>query len=44
MQPAGTIDAAMSRAVDAARPGDRVVVFGSFHTVGPALVSLGVPL
>ena len=27
-----------------ARPGDRVVVFGSFHTVGPALVALGVPL
>lgn len=25
-----------SRARDLARPGDRVVVFGSFHTVGPA--------
>jgi folylpolyglutamate synthase/dihydropteroate synthase len=24
-----------------ARPGDRVVVFGSFHTVGPALEWLG---
>jgi dihydrofolate synthase/folylpolyglutamate synthase len=26
---------------DLARPGDRVVVFGSFHTVGPALAWLG---
>ncbi len=26
---------------DAARPGDRIVVFGSFHTVGPALDWLG---
>ena len=44
MQPSGTIAEAMARARGDARPGDRIVVFGSFHTVGPALVSLGVPL
>ena len=27
-----------------ARPGDRIVVFGSFHTVGPALAALRIPL
>ena len=44
MQPSGSIAEAMLRARAAARPGDRILVFGSFHTVGPALVSLGVPL
>ena len=44
MQPAGTVAEAMSRAADRARPGDRILVFGSFHTVGPALVALDVPL
>jgi dihydrofolate synthase/folylpolyglutamate synthase len=34
---AGTVPEAMHRAAAAARPGDRVVVFGSFLTVGPAL-------
>ena len=32
------------RAAAAARPGDRIVVFGSFHTVGPALAALRIPL
>jgi dihydrofolate synthase/folylpolyglutamate synthase len=44
MTPAGEVPAALARAAAAARPGDRVVVLGSFHTVGPALASLGVPL
>jgi folylpolyglutamate synthase/dihydropteroate synthase len=44
MTPAGEIPAALARAAAAARPGDRIVVMGSFHTVGPALASLGVPL
>jgi dihydrofolate synthase/folylpolyglutamate synthase len=44
LQPAGTVPEAMNRAASLARPGDRVVVFGSFHTVGPALASLGVHL
>jgi dihydrofolate synthase/folylpolyglutamate synthase len=44
MQPSGSIAEAMLRARAAARPGDRILVFGSFHTVGPALVSLGIPL
>jgi len=44
MHPAGTVAEAMVRAADRARPGDRILVFGSFHTVGPALVALGVPL
>lgn len=44
MIPAGDVVAAMQSAAAAARPGDRIVVFGSFHTVGPALVALGVPL
>jgi folylpolyglutamate synthase/dihydropteroate synthase len=34
----------MERAAAAARPGDRIVVFGSFHTVGPALAALRIPL
>jgi dihydrofolate synthase/folylpolyglutamate synthase len=37
MIPSGTVPAAMQAAARAARAGDRVVVFGSFHTVGPAL-------
>ena len=37
MAPAGGVEAALAVAAAAARPGDRVVVFGSFHTVGPAL-------
>jgi dihydrofolate synthase/folylpolyglutamate synthase len=35
-----TVEAACAAAQRAARPGDRVVVFGSFYTVGPALVAL----
>jgi len=34
---AADIAAACAAAHTAARPGDRIVVFGSFHTVGPAL-------
>ena len=37
MAPAGGVEAALAVAAATARPGDRVVVFGSFHTVGPAL-------
>jgi dihydrofolate synthase / folylpolyglutamate synthase len=37
MQPAGAVAEAMRLAASRARPGDRIVVFGSFHTVGPAL-------
>ena len=37
MTPSGTVPDAMQVAARVARPGDRVVVFGSFHTVGPAL-------
>jgi dihydrofolate synthase/folylpolyglutamate synthase len=44
MEPAGPIEVALARAAEAAAPGDRVVVFGSFHTVGPALAALGVPV
>jgi dihydrofolate synthase/folylpolyglutamate synthase len=44
MTPAGEIPSALAAAAAAARPGDRIVVLGSFHTVGPALASLGVPL
>jgi dihydrofolate synthase/folylpolyglutamate synthase len=44
LEPAGTIGDAMQRAGELARPGDRVVVFGSFHTVGPALARLGIHL
>jgi dihydrofolate synthase/folylpolyglutamate synthase len=39
----GIVDAMRAAAADAG-PGDRIVVFGSFHTVGPALVSLRIPL
>jgi folylpolyglutamate synthase/dihydropteroate synthase len=34
---AGSVTEAMRRAAREARSGDRIVVFGSFHTVGPAL-------
>jgi dihydrofolate synthase / folylpolyglutamate synthase len=34
---AGSVTEAMRRAAREARVGDRIVVFGSFHTVGPAL-------
>jgi len=44
MRPAGSIAEALQHVAAVAGPGDRVVVFGSFHTVGPALVTLGVPL
>jgi dihydrofolate synthase/folylpolyglutamate synthase len=37
MTPSGAVPDAMQAAARVARPGDRVVVFGSFHTVGPAL-------
>jgi len=33
----GSLSAALAQARTAARPGDRVAVFGSFHVVGPAL-------
>jgi dihydrofolate synthase/folylpolyglutamate synthase len=39
---AGSVAAACAAAAAAARPGDRVVVCGSFHTVGPAMEWLGV--
>ncbi len=44
MEPVGSIAAAMHQASLAAGFGDRIVVFGSFHTVGPALAQLGVTL
>jgi dihydrofolate synthase/folylpolyglutamate synthase len=37
MTPAGSVAEAMRMAAAEAREGDRIVVFGSFHTVGPAL-------
>jgi len=40
----GSVLEAMQHAADAARAGDRIVVFGSFHTVGPALSRLRNPL
>jgi dihydrofolate synthase/folylpolyglutamate synthase len=36
-----TVGAALDAALDAADTGDRVLVFGSFHTVGEALAALG---
>ncbi len=36
-RPAGPLTAALTSAEALARPGDRVLIFGSFHTVGPAL-------
>ena len=44
LQSAGTVPEAMQRAAEVARAGDRIVVFGSFHVVGPALATLSVPL
>lgn len=44
MTPGGSIAGAMQAAAAQARGGDRIVVFGSFHTVGPALSALGDPL
>lgn len=38
----GDVPSACRRAREIARPGDRVVVFGSFLTVGPALEFLGI--
>jgi dihydrofolate synthase/folylpolyglutamate synthase len=38
---AGDVAAACARARAMARPGDRVIVLGSFHVVGPALSWLG---
>ncbi len=44
LQPAGTVPAGdATRRRGCARPGDRIVVFGSFHTVGPALAALAFP-
>jgi len=40
MHPGGTVEDAMRLARGRARAGDRIVVFGSFHTVGPALEEL----
>ena len=40
-RPAGTLLQALEAVAASARSGDRVVVFGSFHTVGPALEWLG---
>ncbi len=37
MTPSGSVPDAMLAAAREARRGDRIVVFGSFHTVGPAL-------
>jgi dihydrofolate synthase/folylpolyglutamate synthase len=37
MTAGGTVPEAMLAAAGAAQAGDRIVVFGSFHTVGPAL-------
>jgi dihydrofolate synthase/folylpolyglutamate synthase len=37
VMPADSVAAACAAALSAARPEDRIVVFGSFHTVGPAL-------
>ena len=37
MIPAGSVHQAMDLAASVAQAGDRIVVFGSFHTVGPAL-------
>jgi dihydrofolate synthase/folylpolyglutamate synthase len=44
MERCGTVPDAIRRAAGDARAGDRIVVFGSFHTVGPALAALGVTL
>lgn len=41
VEQAPTVSAACERARRQAQPGDRIVVFGSFHVVGPALAWLG---
>jgi folylpolyglutamate synthase/dihydropteroate synthase len=41
VQLASNVSAACARARELSSPGDRVIVFGSFHVVGPALVWLG---
>jgi dihydrofolate synthase/folylpolyglutamate synthase len=38
---AASVEEGCERARDTAKPGDRVLVFGSFHTVGPAMRWLG---
>lgn len=40
MRTGGSIAEALALASETARAGDRVLVFGSFHTVGPALAAL----
>jgi dihydrofolate synthase/folylpolyglutamate synthase len=42
LAPADSVAQGCEMAREWARPGDRVVVFGSFHTVGPALEWLGI--
>jgi dihydrofolate synthase/folylpolyglutamate synthase len=42
IEEAGAVAQGCARAKALARPGDRVVVCGSFHAVGPALEWLGV--
>jgi dihydrofolate synthase/folylpolyglutamate synthase len=37
MRPGGSVAQALGRAAAMAARGDRILVFGSFHTVGPAL-------
>jgi len=44
MHRGGGVAATMRVAAQAAAAGDRIVVFGSFHTVGPALLALQDPL
>jgi dihydrofolate synthase/folylpolyglutamate synthase len=44
MQPAGPVAEAMTQAALQAAAGDRILVFGSFHCVGPALAALGIHL
>ncbi|TKS54557.1 bifunctional tetrahydrofolate synthase/dihydrofolate synthase [Luteimonas yindakuii] len=39
--PSATVDDALAAALAAAAPGDRIVVFGSFHTAAEALAVLG---
>ena len=39
--PSATVDEALRMALAAAAPGDRIVVFGSFHTAAEALAALG---
>ncbi len=41
IEPAADVSAACARARALAQPADRIVVLGSFHVVGPALVWLG---